>query len=277
MIRLGLFHTLTLVGQNQDDWLLEGGDLGEVRLARRELKPTARIGDAVEVFVYTGEDGAPAATTRKPLAQLGEVACLRTLEAGRQGVWLDLGIDEALFLPRAEQQGRLEPGWKALVMLIDDERLGLIASARLNDFLEDEAPHLKPGDPVTLQIASRTDLGWKVVVNHRYWGVLFGNEVFEPLSIGDSRAGFIKRRRPDNRLDVSLSEVGYARVDTAAGAILARLEARGGFIPLGDHSDPEDIRAEFGLSKKVFKQAIGGLFRQHRIEIRDEGIALVRR
>lgn len=211
---------------------------------------------------------------RTPLARVNEVASLTTLEAGRQGVWLDLGVEEAVFLPRSEQQQRLEPGWRCVVMLLEDERLGLIASARLNDFLDDEATGLAVGDKVELVVALRTDLGFKAVVNHRFWGMLYADEVFEPLRIGDRRDGYVKRLRDDHRLDVSLAPPGYARVDGASERVLRRLEAVGGFLPLGDHSSPESIHAEFGISKKVFKQAIGALFRQQRIVIEDDGISL---
>jgi predicted RNA-binding protein (virulence factor B family) len=233
-----------------------------------------QAGESVRVFVYTGEDGYPAASVRTPLALVNEVASLTTLEAGRQGVWLDLGVEEAVFLPRAEQQQRLEPGWRSVVMILEDERLGLIASARLNDFLDDEAEGLAAGEKVSLVVALRTDLGFKAVVNNRYWGMLYADEVFEPLRIGDRREGYIKRLRDDQRLDVSLAPPGYAKVEGASELVLRRLEQAGGFLPLGDHSSPEAIHAEFGISKKVFKQAIGALFRQQRLVIEDDGISL---
>jgi len=215
-------------------------------------------------------------TVRMALAERSrELASLRVLEAGRQGVWLDMGLAEAVFMPRAEQQKRLEPGWRCVAMLIEDERLGLIATARLNDFLDDEAEGLNPGDAVSLLVAARTDMGWKVVVNHRFWGLLYADEVFESLLIGDRRNGFVKRLRGDRRLDVSLAPPGYAKVDGAADKVLAALRASGGFLPLGDDSSPDEIHAAFGISKKVFKQAIGALFRQQRIVIGEQGIRLV--
>lgn len=274
MIALGQFNTLPVLRLTPDEVWLDGGDTGEVRLPRAGLSPLPVAGDRLRVFVYTGEDGTPAASLRTPLARVNEVASLTTLEAGRQGVWLDLGVEEAVFLPRSEQQQRLEPGWRCVVMLLEDERLGLIASARLNDFLDDEATGLAVGDKVELVVALRTDLGFKAVVNHRFWGMLYADEVFESLRIGDRRDGYVKRLRDDRRLDVSLAPPGYARVDGASERVLRRLEAVGGFLPLGDHSSPESIHAEFGNSKKVFKQAIGALFRQQRIVIEDDGISL---
>lgn len=275
MPTLGRFHTLNIVRQTSTDWILDGGELGDVRLSKRDADRPLHTGEAVSVFVYTGEDGYPAASTRQPLLQLNEVASLRVLEAGRQGVWLDMGLTEAVFMPRAEQQKRLEPGWRCVAMLIEDERLGLIATARLNDFLDDEAEGLNPGDAVSLLVAARTDMGWKVVVNHRFWGLLYADEVFESLLIGDRRNGFVKRLRGDRRLDVSLAPPGYAKVDGAAEKVLAALRASGGFLPLGDDSSPDEIHAAFGISKKVFKQAIGALFRQQRIVIGEQGIRLV--
>jgi predicted RNA-binding protein (virulence factor B family) len=274
MIALGQFNTLPVLRLTPDYVWLDGGKTGEIRLPRAGLSPLPQAGESVRVFVYTGEDGYPAASVRTPLALVNEVASLTTLEAGRQGVWLDLGVEEAVFLPRAEQQQRLEPGWRSVVMILEDERLGLIASARLNDFLDDEAEGLAAGEKVSLVVALRTDLGFKAVVNNRYWGMLYADEVFEPLRIGDRREGYIKRLRDDQRLDVSLAPPGYAKVEGASELVLRRLEQAGGFLPLGDHSSPEAIHAEFGISKKVFKQAIGALFRQQRLVIEDDGISL---
>ncbi|RZU48041.1 hypothetical protein EV700_1012 [Fluviicoccus keumensis] len=276
MIALGQFNTLPVLRLTPDYVWLDGGETGEIRLPRAGLSPLPQAGESVQVFVYTGEDGYPAASVRTPLALVNEVASLTTLEAGRQGVWLDLGVEEAVFMPRAEQQQRLEPGWRSVVMILEDERLGLIASARLNDFLEDEAEGLAAGEKVSLVVALRTDLGFKAVVNNRYWGMLYADEVFEPLRIGDRREGYIKRLRDDRRLDVSLAPPGYAKVEGASELVLRRLEQAGGFLPLGDHSSPEAIHAEFGISKKVFKQAIGALFRQQRLVIENDGISLVR-
>lgn len=275
MIALGQFNTLKILSQTSTHWLLDGGDSGEIRLSKRDAPRDWRVADEVPVFVYTGEDGYLAASTRTPLAKVNEVASLTVLEASRDGIWLDLGLEEAVFMPRAEQQQRLEPGWRSMVMMTVDERLGLIASARLNDFLDDEATDLAAGEKVELVVALRTDLGFKAVVNNRYWGMLYGDEVFEPLRIGDRREGYIKRLRSDNRLDVSLAPPGYAKVDGASALVLRRLEMAGGFLPLGDNSSPESIHAEFGISKKVFKQAIGALFRQQRIVIEEDGISLL--
>ncbi|HEX5278429.1 MAG TPA: S1-like domain-containing RNA-binding protein [Fluviicoccus sp.] len=276
MIALGQFNTLPVLRLTPDYVWLDGGETGEIRLPRAGLSPLPQAGETVRAFVYTGEDGYPAASVRTPLALVNEVASLTTLEAGRQGVWLDLEVEEAVFMPRAEQQQRLEPGWRSVVMILEDERLGLIASARLNDFLEDEAEGLAAGEKVSLVVALRTDLGFKAVVNNRYWGMLYADEVFEPLRIGDRREGYIKRLRDDRRLDVSLAPPGYAKVEGASELVLRRLEQAGGFLPLGDHSSPEAIHAEFGISKKVFKQAIGALFRQQWLVIENDGISLVR-
>jgi len=185
MIALGQFNTLKILSQTSTHWLLDGGDSGEIRLSKRDAPRDWRVADEVTVFVYTGEDGYLAASTRTPLAKVNEVASLTVLEASRDGIWLDLGLEEAVFMPRAEQQQRLEPGWRSMVMMTVDERLGLIASARLNDFLDDEATDLAAGEKVELVVALRTDLGFKAVVNNRYWGMLYGDEVFEPLRIGD--------------------------------------------------------------------------------------------
>lgn len=271
MIEAGQFHTLTVTAVRSEDVVLAAGD-DSLSLPRAEAPAQVRAGDRLKVFVYTADQGAPRATTRTPKAVTGEIACLTVTAAGRSGVWLDWGLAEDLFLPRHEQQGRLEPGWKALVIVIDDPEYGVIASARLNDFLHDEAPDLAPGAAVGLWVADETDLGWKVVVDNRYWGVVYADDSPRRLRKGEALTGYVRRQRKDNRLDISLTPLGYARVDDAAKTVLERLEAEGGYMAVGDDTPPETIRAIFGLSKKAFKQAIGTLFRERKIVIEPRGI-----
>lgn len=276
MITIGLFNTLEIIGQTGQALLLDGGEEGRIPLPKTAATRDLRKGDAVPVFIYTDEAGYLVATLETPLAQLDEVAWLQVLDVTEEGVWLDWGLEDDLFMPRREQFSRLEPGRPCMVKVYLDEEFGLVASRRLDDFLQDEATGFSEGEQVSLLVGESTSLGYKVVVNHRYWGMVYADEVFQRLHKGQKLEGYIKRLRPDRRLDVSLTPTGYAKVDGITQRIMDELGRRNGFIPLSDKSSPEDIYALFGVSKKAFKQAIGSLFRQQRIMIEPDGISLVR-
>jgi predicted RNA-binding protein (virulence factor B family) len=229
----------------------------------------------IEVFIYIDGEGYLAATTHKPKAQVGEIAWLQVIDANAEGAWLDWGVDEDLFLPRSEQQSPVDLNRYCMVRVLFDEKKGLYASSYLNDFLKDEAAEFEQGQQVSIMIGNATDLGYKVVINHTYWGLLYASEVFQPIYKGQVMAGYIKKLREDQRLDVSLAPFGFAKVTSITDTILAKLAEHNGFIALSDKSSPDDIYDVFGVSKKVFKQAIGILFKQRSIVIEATGIRLV--
>lgn len=275
MLTIGRFNRLTIVDQNRNDYLLDGGaKYGDIPLAKTEAANRHRIDEDIDVFIYIDHEGYLAATVETPFAQAGEVAWLRVVDVDQNGAWLDWGLKEDLFLPRKEQQSLVEVNHYCLVRILLDDRQGLIASTYLNDFLQDESDEFEQGQKVSLMIGNSTELGYKVIINHRYWGLLYANEVFQPIHKGQQLDGYIKKLREDKRLDVSLSPPGFARVTGITDQILVALANHQGFLPLSDKSSPEDIYHRFGVSKKVFKQAIGTLFKQRRIVIEDDGIRL---
>ncbi len=213
------------------------------------------------------------------LPQPGEVAHLKIVRVNKAGAFLAWGRPQDLFLPWKEvkhaQRHLIKEGKKVLVCLFTDEAGQVSASTRLDDFLSDEAEGFQEGDQVELVIGDRTDLGVRVVVNHRYWGMVHDSDLFAKLSRGDTREGYIKALREDHKLNVSLSAPGYAKVDAIAQDMLDVLKRRGGFIPVTDKSQPEEIYALFGISKKVFKQTLGALYKRKRILITVDGIRLV--
>lgn len=211
---------------------------------------------------------------RGVLARVGEVAWLRVVTVDDRGAWLDWGHPKDLLLPYKEQQGDVLAGQYCLVRVFMDDDERPTASMRLDEFLAEEAVGLEPNAKVSLVVADTTDLGVKVVVNHRYWGLVYANEVFKRLRKGQKLDGWVKPLRADGRLDISLNPLGYGAVQPLVDVIVARLEARGGFLPLHDKSPPEAIQATFGVSKKVFKQAVGALYKQGRITLEPEGIRL---
>lgn len=276
MLSIGAFNRLTIAGQTKNDWLLEGGaHYGDIPLVKQEAPVASRMGSELEVFVYLDEEGYLLATTQTPLAQVGDVAWLKVVDVSEAGAWLDWGLAEDLFLPHAEQQSPVEIHRYCMVKVVIDKHYGLIASSYINDFLADEATEFEQGQKVSLLIGNATDLGFKVIINHRYWGLLYANEVFQEIHKGQTMDGYIKKLRVDNRLDVSLTPAGYAKVDAITERILSILVDNNGFIALSDKSSPEDIYQVFGVSKKVFKQAIGTLFKQRRLVIEPNGIKLL--
>lgn len=263
-------------------FLVEAGDPQglEILLPGSQVPEGAKVGDDLEVFVYLDSEDRPVATLQRPLVQVGEVASLRVVATNDAGVFLDWGLPKDLLLPYneipREQKFDLEPGRFVLVMVFQDDTGRIAASARLDDFIAKEAGGFNEGDPLRIIVSNRTDLGWRVVVNNRYWGLVHNNEVFGQLKPGEARDGWVKSLRSDRRLNVALVPPGPARLDPAAQKVLDKLAAEGGFMAVGDKTPPEAIYTLFGVSKKVFKQAIGGLFRTRRIVIEAGGIRLVK-
>ncbi|HQV80554.1 MAG TPA: S1-like domain-containing RNA-binding protein [Agitococcus sp.] len=277
MVHVGQINQLEVVEQLKQNFLLEGGHYGEIPIAKNELPQGSRLGQQVKVFIFIDDEGYLAATTDEPLAQVGQVAWLKVIDITQQGAYLDwgLGDEDALFLPRQEQQSPVELNRYCLVYVCFDESKGIYATTYLNDFLQDDASEFKQGDKVELIVANQTELGFKVIVNHQYWGLLYANEVFQPLYKGQTVEGYVKKIREDQRLDLSLQPLGFAKVEGITGDILDKLQQQRGFLALSDKSSPEAIYDTFGVSKKVFKQAIGTLFKQQKISIEAEGIRLV--
>lgn len=274
MVNIGQVNRLELVEQLKQHYLLEGGRYGDIPIVKQDVPLGSKIGQSIEAFVYIDDEGYLVATTQQPVAQVGQFASLKVLSVTPEGAWLDWGIEPSLFLPRKEQQQPVERDRYCLVRICFDERKGVFATTYLNDFLQNECTEFKQGDKVSILIASPTELGFRVIVNHRYWGALYANEVFQQVYKGQILDGYVKRLREDSRLDISLQPLGFAKVTGITDDILQRLQQQRGYIKLSDKSSPEEIYAMFGVSKKVFKQAIGTLFKQRKIVIEAQGIRL---
>lgn len=274
MIEIGKFNTLTITGKRDGEVYLDGGDLGEIVLADKDL--TCQVGDSLKVFIYIDGKNQLVATTATPKAQADEVAWLKVVSLSHAGAFLDWGLPKDLLVPFSEQKGKMVEGRHYLVRLFLDEDNRIAASMVLDDFIQDQAFYYKEGQAVELIIAEQTELGFKAIVDHQYWGVLYQNEIFQPLKKGQKLTGYIKKLRPDHKLDLILSQEKYGqKVDSTSAKILDILQKRGSHVALTDKSDPQLIYDTFGVSKKVFKQAIGGLYKQRKIVIEDNGIRLV--
>ena len=276
MVTLGRTYELAVVKGVSFGFYMDAEELGEVLLPRKFAPPGLSPGDSLEVFLYLDSNGLPIATTQTPKVQVGEFAYLTVVDTTEVGAFLDWGLDKDLLVPFGEQHRPMEAGRSYLVYLYIDKNDGrIVASSKVDKFLDDDAPHhFKTGEAVDLIIANSTDLGYKAIINHSNWGVLYKNEVFQRLSFGQSIKGFIKYIRPDGRIDLSL-QGGKVTRDKYSDIIMSYLERENGFAAVHDKSDPKVISALFGMSKGAFKKTIGGLYKQQLITIERDGIRLV--
>lgn len=217
----------------------------------------------------------PMRRSREPMASIGDVVYLPVVTVNETGAFLDWGHSRDLLLPYGEQHFRPIVGRRVLVKIYADQQGRPVASQRLDRHIEDVAEGLGSGDAVDLVIADSTDLGYKAVVDRRCWGLLYRDEVTKPLRRGQRVNGYVKRVRDDGRLDLSLLPPGPARLDVVGDSILKALRESGGYLPLGDKSSAEAIKARLGVSKSAFKQAVGRLYKQGTITLEPQGIRLV--
>lgn len=269
----GRRYSLEVIRAVRNGLLLDGGSLGDVLLPSREagdLQP----GDSVLVTLYNDGQGSTMASVKAPKVQRGEVASLGVVSTSKLGAFLDWGMPKDLLLPFAEQTGPLRPGGRALVIVTTDREGRLLASAKLDRFMKDTCNEFQQGDEVSLIAARETDLGWKMVVNNRYWGMIARKELRAPLKHGQRVTGYVQRLREDGKLSLSLNAPGAAKSDALSEQILAALEQAGGELPLGDKSAPDAIFDAFRCSKNAFKQAIGGLYKARKIVIEKDRIRL---
>ncbi len=277
MLEPGRVNRLRIIETRANGLLLDAGQALSLLLPVEQVDRDYRSGESLEVFIYVDADGQPVATTSHALAEVGQVAWLEVVEVNQLGAFADWGLPKDLFIPFAEQHHPLRKGQRALVRVYLDKQGRLAGSTRVDYWVKDDASGLQEGDEVALLIAERTELGLKAVINHRSWGLLYGNELFRDLRKGQQVTGYIKRIRADDKIDLTLEKPGFSRnrLDSVGEQIVERLRAGGGELPLTDKSPPEEIYATFGVSKKVFKQALGALYKQRRITLHDDGIRLV--
>ena len=276
MIRMGRTYELEVVKTVDFGFYLDAEELGEVLLPLKYAPHDLSEGDSIFVFLYFDSEGRPIATTQKPRAIVGEFAYLKVLATTSVGAFLDWGLDKDLLVPSAEQHRPMQVGHSYLVYLYLDRVDGRIAaSSKIDKFLDDEKPHdFQLHQSVNLIIANSTDLGYKAIVNHSHWGVLYKNEVFQRLSFGQNKKGFIKHIRADGKIDLSL-QGGQETRDKYAKIIVNHLRKHKGFAPVHDKSDPQLISELFGMSKGMFKKTIGRLYKQKIISIGKDGIRLL--
>lgn len=271
MFNIGEYNSLTILR-----FTSIGAYLGQLNadyedvilLPNKYLKPGMQEGDEIEVFVYLDSEERPIATTLKPLIQAGEFAELEVKQQTRVGAFLDWGLEKDLFVPFGEMVERMYVGEKYLVGLyLDEQSNRLVATPRIGKLLDLNEIDLFQGQKVDLYVYNETELGYQVMINRKNRGLVYHNEVFKDIEIGDEMPGYIKQIRPDKKIDVSLEPLGVASIEPNAKKILDAVNKNGGTLPLSDKSKPEEIEAMLKMSKKLFKKAIGGLYRKRLIEI----------
>lgn len=275
MLEIGKINRLKIVSRVGSEIYLTGPGATNVLLTDKKPPTGCQTGDSLDVFVYVERDGHLAATTTMPKAVADEIAWLDVVSVNRTGAFLDWGLPKDLLVPRNEQHQELEVGKFYLVKLYLDSQNRILGTTKIDRYLAEEGYYFTPGQKVSLLIADRTDLGIKAIVNHSHWGMLYENEIFQPLKQGQKIDGFIKQIRPDYRIDLSLYQPGYSKVATIEAKILEQLRVNNGFLPLHDKSPPETIYAALGVSKKVYKQAIGALYKKKQVLIQADGIRLI--
>lgn len=277
MAHLGKRNLLTIVRSASPGLYLDGGAHGEILLPGKYIPAGATVGGKLDVFVYRDSEDRLVATTQKPFAVVGEFACLQVAAVSpRIGVFLNWGLEKDLLLPIREMDGPLNPGdWVVVQVALDARTDRLVASARLNRHLDLTPPHYHEGESVKLLVASKSPLGYNLIVNNAHRGLIYHTDVTGTLKVGQQVEGYVRTIRPDGKLDVALGQAGYRRIGPLMDQIIEILTAKGGRLPYHDNSLPEEIREVFGMSKKAFKQAIGALFKEQRIYIEPDGIRLV--
>lgn len=275
MVQAGQYNTLKVVKRVDFGLYLDGGEDGEILLPKRFVPRDANEGDELEVFVYHDSENRLIATTQRPYGKVGDIVMLKAVSDTQHGAFLDWGLMKDLFVPISQQESRMREGGRYLVMIYRDEQTGRTAATeRIMRFLSNDELTVKERDAVDLVVYQMTDIGYKVIINNKHLGVLHYNEVFRELEVGDQEKGFIKTIREENKIDVSLGERGYARVEDESDKIMRLLSESDGYLPYHDKSDPEEIYEFFGISKKTFKMALGKLYKQKKIELTQTGIRL---
>ena len=251
----------------------------EVLLPNRFTRLDMKEGDEVEVFVYHDSEDRLVASTEQPLIKVGEVAALKVVDKSIHGAFLDWGLSgKHLFLPNRNQQGGVIAGQKTVVYMYIDERTGrCVATNKIKPFIYNEYPlTVKVGDEVAALVAFETPIGYRVVINNRHWGMIYKNQLFSPVKVGDKHRAWVRKITEDMRIDVSLQQTGLAEVESAAPKLERLLAEHGGVLAVNDKSEPQEVSRLTGMSKKVFKRALGMLLKQGKVRQTDNGIERIK-
>lgn len=276
MLRAGRTQTLTISRVSEYGLFLMDDEQNEVLLPNRYTSLTDRVGDPKEVFVYHDSEDRLVASTETPLLRAEEAGYLKVVDKTAHGAFLDWGLyGKDLFLPNRNQQGGILPGRSYIVYLYEDNITGrCVATCKLKGFINNDLISVAPRDEVDLLIASETPIGFRAIVNNRHWGMVYRNQVFRPIAIGDRMKGYVSKITEDSRIDISLQQAGFAQVKDSAEVLLQLVRDNGGTLPLNDDSTPEEVTARTQMSKKVFKRSLGMLLKRGEVEVGEQGIKI---
>ncbi|WP_394748617.1 CvfB family protein [Spongiimicrobium salis] len=276
MIALGKYNTLEILRSTSVGLFLGDGEGHDVLLPNKYVPRTYEIGEMLEIFCYLDYEERPIATTLKPHILRNSYALLRVVDVNEIGAFMDWGLEKHLLVPFREQRSKMQEGQSYVVYCyLDEETFRLVASNKLDKFLDKEAVSLKERDEVDLIVTRKTDLGWEVIINNSHKGLVFKSEVFRTLAIGDKLKGYVKNIREDQKIDVSLEPIGTKKLEPMAQKIYEELQKENGFLSLHDKSDPELIKERLQMSKKNFKKGVGTLYKARKIVIEPNGIRLI--
>ena len=251
----------------------------EVLLPNRFTRLDMKEGDEVEVFVYHDSEDRLVASTEQPLIKVGEVAALKVVDKSIHGAFLEWGLSgKHLFLPNRNQQGSVIAGQKTVVYMYVDDRTGrCVATNKIKPFIYNEDPlTVKVGDEVDVLVAFETPIGYRVVINNRHWAMIYKNQLFRPIRMGDRTKGWVRKITEDMRIDVSLQQTGLAEVETSVVKLEQMLKEHGGVLGVNDRSEPQEVARLTGMSKKVFKRALGMLLKQGKVRQTEHGIETIK-
>ncbi len=277
MIKLGCYNTLKAV-RFVDFGVYLGDDDGiEVLLPKRYVPSRLKKDEEIEVFVYRDSENRPIATTERPYATVGQFVYLQVVDVNKTGAFLDWGLTKDLMCPFREQKIKMQKGMEYLVYVyLDDATQRVVASAKIEKFLDNVFPHLRHGDEVDALVYRHTDIGYKAIVNNLYSGLIYENETYAPISLGSTPIkAYVKHVREDGKIDLTVTPPASDRIPSLEQNIIKRMKSLGGMLDLNDKSSPEDIKKRFNCSKKDFKRALGSLYRQHTIVITPEEIKIL--
>jgi predicted RNA-binding protein (virulence factor B family) len=276
MIHLGEINSLSIVRETEQGIYLEDEENNEVLLPNRYIPESYKIWDKIDVFVYLDNEERLVAVTDKPYIKKGDFALLRCNAVTELGAFLDWGMLKELFCPFKEQAFKMKKGgWYLVYCYLDEKSNRLAASSKTNRFLDNKVLTVEQLEEVDLIVSHPSEIGMNVIVNKKHTGLIFNDDIFKDISIGDRLKGFVKKIRPGNKLDIVLGQIGYRNIEPNAEVILKELEDNSGYLNLTDKSDPEDIKRTLQMSKKNFKKAVGSLYKQKLIEIKPDGIYLL--
>ena len=276
MLRAGRIQKLTVSRISDYGLYLADEEQNEVLLPNRYISLTDKPGDEKEVFLHPVSEDRLVATTETPLLRVGEAGYLRVVDKTAHGAFLDWGLyGKDLFLPNRNQQGGIIAGRSYIVYLYEDSVTGrCVATCKLKSFINNDSITVAPRQEVDLLVASESPIGYRVIINNRHWGMLYRNQLFRPIAVGDRTKGYVRKLTEDNRIDVSLQQEGFAQVKDSAEVLLQLVRDNGGFLPLNDDSAPEEVNRLTQTSKKVFKRSLGMLLKRGAVTVDEQGIKI---